>query len=65
MKKNFKWLVKEGRVLLLRRVVGLFGEQWECFGTFDDKDGNAERGKQIIRQLNECVLHTDNFNVHD
>lgn len=65
MKKNFKWLVRKGKVLLLRRTVGLFGEQWECFGAFDDKDGNAARGRQIIRQLNECAVHTVNFNEND
>ena len=53
MKKHFKWLAKNGRVLLLHRTVGLFGEQWECFGNFDDKDGNATRGKQIIKLLNQ------------
>lgn len=65
MKKNFKWLVKNGRVMLLRRTVGLFGEQWECFGNFDDKDSNVARGKQIIKQLNQCAQHTENFNNHD
>ncbi len=51
--------------MLLRRTVGLFGEQWECFGNFDDKDGNETRGKQIIKLLNECAKHTENFNEHD
>ena len=55
MKKHFKWLAKNGRVLLLHRTVGLFGEQWECFGNFDDKDGNATRGKQIIKLLNQSA----------
>ncbi len=63
--KNFKWLVKNGRVLLLRRTVGLFGEQWECFGNFDDKDGNAIRCRQIIKQLNQCAQHTENYREHD
>ena len=65
MKKNFKWLLKNGRVMLLRRTVGLFGEQWECFGNFDDKAGNVTNAKQIIKLLNECAKHTENFNEHD
>lgn len=65
MKKNFKWLVKNGRVLLLRRTVGLFGEQWECFGNFDNKDGNAIRCRQIIKRLNQCAQHTENYREHD
>lgn len=65
MTKQFKWLVKNGRVILLRRTVGLFGEQWECFGNFDDKGDNAARGKRIIEQLNECAGHSDNYNEHE
>ena len=63
MKKNFKWLVKNGKVLLLRRTVGLFGEQWECFGNFDDKDGNAARGKQIIKQLRSKATRNPRYNT--
>lgn len=62
MKKNFKWLVRNDHVYLLRRTIGLFGENWECFGNFDNKDGNLDRCKQIIKQLNECAKHTENFN---
>ena len=65
MKKNFKWLVSNGHVLLLHRTVGLFGEQWEGFGNFDDRDGNAARGKHIIKLLNECDKHTDHPNDND
>lgn len=65
MKKYFKWIVKGGKVILLRRNVGLFGSQWERFGVFDDKDGNAERGKLIVKQLNECAQHTENFDEDD
>lgn len=65
MTKNFKWLVRNGKILLLRRTVSLFGEGWECFGCFDDKNGNASRAKQIVKQLNECARHTENFNKDD
>lgn len=65
MTKKYKWLVKHGKVMLLHRTIGLFGEQWECFGVFDDKAGNAARGKQIIKLLNECATHTEIFNGHD
>lgn len=65
MKKHFKWLAKNDRVLLLHRTVGLFGEQWECFGNFDDKDCNVARSKQIIKLLNQCAQHTENYNEHD
>ena len=65
MKKNYKWLMKNGKVYLLHRTVGLFGEQWECFGSFDNKDCNSERSKTIIKLLNQCDLHTENFNEND
>lgn len=65
MRKHFKWLVRNGRVLLLHRTVGFFGEQWETFGNFDDKDGNAERCKEIVKQLNQCVRHTESYKEND
>lgn len=65
MKKHFKWVVKNGRVLLLQRSVGFFGEQWECFCDFDEKDGNVDRAKLIIKKLNECARHTDKYNSHE
>lgn len=48
MKKYFKWVVKNGSVLLLRRSsFGMFGEQWDSFAKFDANDSNITRGKQI------------------
>lgn len=60
MKKQYKWLAKDGRVYLLRLVVGLFGECWDCIGNFEDGGGNAERVREITRRLNECARHTEN-----
>lgn len=65
MKKKYKLLAKYGKIMLLRRTIGLFGEPWECFGVFDDKAGNATRAKQIIKQLNECVTHTEILTDND
>ncbi len=65
MKKQFKWLAANGRVLVLRRTIGLFGEQWECCGNFNDRDGNSGRCKQIVKLLNECDKHTDHPNDND
>ena len=63
--KNFKYLIRGGRVLLLYRCDGLFGGQWTCFGDFVDREGNAERGKQIIKQLNKCAEITNKPNDND
>ena len=66
MKKYFKWVVKNGSVLLLRRSsFGIFGEQWDSFAKFDANDDNIARGKQIIKLLNECVKPSDNLNDND
>lgn len=65
MKKQYKWLVKNGRIILLRRTVGLFGEQWDCIGNFDNKGNNAVHGKMIIKLLNECAQNTTNLNRDD
>lgn len=66
MKKYFKWVVKNGSVLLLRRSsFGMFGEQWDSFAKFDANDSNITRGKQIIKLLNECAKHSEKFNDDD
>lgn len=65
MKKQYKWLAKNGRIFLLKRSLNLFGEGWESVGTFDDKDGNAARVKNITKQLNECAKHTESLNQND
>lgn len=65
MKKYFKWLRKDGRVYLLRRTVCLFGEQWECFGDFEDSGENSLRCQQITKLLNECIRQTENNREND
>lgn len=63
MKKQYKWYSDKGaKIHILRRSIGLFGEQWDCCGTFDDRDGNLARCKQIVKLLNECDKHTDHPN---
>lgn len=66
MKKYFKWAVRDGSILLLRRSsFGIFGEQWDSFAKFNADDSNIARGKQIIKLLNECAEHSEKFNDND
>lgn len=65
MKKQYKWLTKNGKIFLLRRSFSLFGEIWESIGTFEDKDGNGARIRNITKQLNECAKNTENLYEHD
>ena len=59
MKKRFKLLNQNGRILILRWDIDgkLFGPDWECVASFDNVDSNLERVKKIIGLMNEC----DNF----
>ena len=67
MKKRYKLLKSNGSIHILRwasRGV-LFGPQWEAIATFDNRDNNIERCKQIVQIMNECdkhTNHTDNNN---
>lgn len=58
MKKRYKHLRKNGKVYVLHYSVGLFCEQWENVGCFDDTDGNYERCMAIVKLLNLCDKHT-------
>lgn len=61
MKKQFKWVVKNGNIILLKRgMFGIFGEQWDSIARFTASPDNIARGKQIIRYLNECAQHSEN-----
>lgn len=59
MKRAFRQKVIGDRVYILKNGVGLFGPQLESIATFDNKDGNFERVKQIMKLLNECDRHTE------
>lgn len=65
MKKQYKRLSSRGKIHVLRLTVGLFGEQWESVGCFDDRDGNLDRCVQIVKLLNECDKHTDHPKDND
>ena len=61
MKKQYKLLNKNGTIYLLRWAVkgGLFGPRWESLACFDNRNGNIERRKTIVRLMNECDKHTN------
>lgn len=64
MKKRFKLLNQNGKVLILKWVDDgkLFGSDWDCIAMFENVDANQERVKAIIRLMNECDKHTDHPN---
>lgn len=47
------------KIYILKNGIGLFGPQLESIAVFDNRDGNLERVKQIVKQLNECDRHTE------
>lgn len=47
------------KIYILKNGIGLFGPQLESIAVFDNKDGNLERVKQIVKQLNECDRHSE------
>lgn len=59
MKRLFRHKVVGERVYILKSSIGLFGLQMESIAKFDNKDGNLERVKDIVKQLNECDRHTE------
>ena len=59
MKRLFRHKVVGDRVYILKSGIGLFGPKMESIATFDNNDGNLERVKQIVKQLNECDRHTE------
>lgn len=59
MKRLFRHKVVGDRVYILKSGIGLFGPKMEPIATFDNNDGNLERVKDIVKQLNECDRHTE------
>lgn len=61
MKKRFKLLIRNGKILMLKWEADgkLFGSDWDCIAAFDNVDTNLERVKTIIRLMNECDKHSE------
>lgn len=61
MKRAFRQKIIGGKIYILKNGIGLFGPQLESIAVFDNRDGNLERVKQIVKQLNECDQHTEHL----
>lgn len=59
MKRAFRQKIRDEKIYILKNGIGLFGPQLESIAVFDNRDGNLERVKQIVKQLNECDRHTE------
>lgn len=59
MKRAFRHRIKGEKLLILKNGLGLFGPQLESVAVFDNKDGNLERVKQVVKLLNECDRNTE------
>lgn len=59
MKRAFRQKIIGEKIYILKNCIGLFGPQLESIAVFDNRDGNLERVKQIVKQLNECDRHTE------
>lgn len=59
MKRAFRHKIIGERIHILKNGIGLFGLQLESIAVFDNRDGNLERVKQIVKQLNECDRRTE------
>ena len=59
MKRAFRHKIIGEKIYILKNSIGLFGPQLESIAVFDNRDGNLERVKQIVKQLNECDRHTE------
>ena len=59
MKRAFRHKIIGEKIYILKNGIGLFGPQLESIAVFDNRDGNLERVKQIVKQLNECDRHTE------
>lgn len=59
MKRAFRHKIMGEKIYILKNGIGLFGPQLESIAVFDNRDGNLERVKQIVKQLNECDRHTE------
>lgn len=60
MRKNFKLLIRAGKVYILKKEIGLFGPGWSTISSFHE-DCKPEC-KRIVALLNECDLKTNNEN---
>lgn len=59
MKRAFRHKIMGEKIHILKNGIGLFGPQLDSIAVFDNKDGNLERVKQIVKQLNECDRRTE------
>lgn len=59
MKRAFRHKIIGERIHIFKNGIGLFGPQLESIAVFDNRDGNLERVKQIVKQLNECDRRTE------
>lgn len=59
MKRAFRHKIIGEKIHILKNGIGLFGSQLDSIAVFDNKDGNLERVKQIVKQLNECDRYTE------
>ena len=62
MKKRFKLLKRDSRILILRWETDgvLFGPDWQCIASFANAEPHQEeRVNTIVRLLNECDRHSE------
>lgn len=59
MKRAFRHKIIGEKIYILKNVTCLFGPQLESIAVFDNKDGNFERVRHIVKQLNECDRRTE------
>lgn len=65
MKRAFRHKIMGEKIYILKNGIGFFGPQLESIAVFDNKDGNLERVKQIVKQLNECDRRTVHLKPND
>ncbi len=63
MRKNFKMIIRKGRVHILRYEVGLFGPGWGCMVSFTEDC--TDDCKRIVALLNKCDNITQKENDND
>lgn len=59
MKRAFRHKIIGEKIHILKNGIGLFEPQLDSIAVFDNRDGNIERVKQIVKQLNECDRRTE------
>lgn len=65
MKRTFRYKIFGEKIYILKRDIGLFGPQLETVAFFDTKNGNVEKAKQIVKQLNGRDGHKEHPNQND